>query len=149
MPLFLCELVHCSWVHITSPKAHVCRWIAQCATLHFTFVPFSVRTHTRTHTHTVTQLLMDCSVTLSPPTSLHHQIPPWLTARAQRQVEWPLYSLSFSPHHLSNSLNCSILLGERGKEASKKKHKKTHYLSTLPLIWLAAVTRHQAALLLQ
>lgn len=91
------------------------------------FVFLSQRARAHTHGHTKTRLLTDCSVALSlsslplNPTSLHHQIPRWLTARAQRQVEWPLYSLSFSPRHLSNSPHCSVLLGERerGKEAPK------------------------------
>lgn len=95
-------------------------------------VPSLLYTHTFTH-----MLLMDCSLTLSPPPP---KIPPWLTARAQRQVEWPLSCLSFSPHHLSSSPTAPAPYWER------EEHKPAKPTSTFH--WSAGcMAHHQAALL--
>lgn len=72
-------------------------------------------THTHRNTHAADGLLFHSLPSTSPPP----QIPPWLTARAQRQVEWHLSCLSLSSHHLSSSPTAPVSYWERGKEASK------------------------------
>lgn len=76
--------------HCTNRK--FCLWGALFA---MAFAFFYVLPTTNTVSH---MLLMDCSLTLSPPPH-----PPLLTAWAQRQVVWPLSSMSFSLRHLPSS----------------------------------------------
>lgn len=100
------------------------------------FFPFPLYTHSNTH---AADGLLCHSL---PPLHLHPQIPLWLTARAQRQVEWPLSYLSFSPHHLSSSPPAPLLTGRE-----RKRRQQNQPLPSTNL--LAAITHHQVALLYQ
>lgn len=121
----------CTTSHQRHILAHGEHFVPQCSLL------CSLPTiHTHINTHAADGLLFHFLPSTSPPP----QIPPWLTARAQRQVEWHLSCLSLSSHHLSSSPTAPVSYWER-EEKRPAKPTSTFHLSA------GCMTRHQAALL--